>query len=169
MPVIDIDTYKKRLKELEDDPLVREYAHIQKIIRLAEMPEYNVRVNAPRRVIPEKISELDNIEKKEENMILKLLRWVSKASTVKEMNKAYDEFYYEEIDLKYKIRHQFKRGNLYILSYNESRKYSFYIMPEWYKDGRIAKKYMPLEKDVPLIIESIRIKSYDDKINKEML
>lgn len=164
-----IEDYKKRVRELENDPLVREYAYLQKIIRLAQSPEYKIRVNKPKRVIPEKIIALDKIEKKEENVILKLLRWRGKASTVNELNKAYDEFFYEERDLKYKIRHQFKRGNIYMLRYNDSRKYSFYIAPEWISDGGLKKKYMPNDNDIPLNIESIKIKSFDDKVNKEML
>lgn len=165
----DVELYKRRLKELENDPLVREYAYVQKIIRLAETPEYNVRVNAPRRIIPEKIVELDKIEKEEENVILKLLRWIGRASTVNDINKAYDEFYFEEADLKYKIRHQFKRNNIYLLNYNESRKYSFYVVPEWYTDGEILQRHMPKEKDIPQLVASIKLKSFDDKINKEML
>ena len=165
----NMDYYKKRLKKLEEDPLVQEYALIQKIIRIAEKPEYKIRVNSPKRIIPEKIIELDEVEEKEKNVVLKLLRFIGRASKVTEINKAYDEFFYQEDDLKYKIRHQFKRGNIYVLSYNESRKYSFYIVPEWMKDGKIAKKHMPHEKSVPLNIESIRLKSFDNKINKEML
>lgn len=165
----DIDFYKNRLKELEGDPLVREYAYIQKIIRMSETAEYKIRVNAPKVIIPEKLIGLDKIEKEEENIVLKLLRWMGRASTVNDLNKAYFEFNFEESDLKYKIRHQFKRGNIYLLNFNDSRKYSFYIVPEWYVDGNILKKHMPKEKDTPLTIESIRLKSYDDKINKEML
>ena len=164
-----IEHYKKRSKELEDDPLVREYAYIQKLIRLAESPAYNIRVNKPTGVIPEKLLKPDGVEKKEESVTLKLLRWLSRASTVNEINKAFYEFYYEEADLKYKIRHQFKRGNIYLLSYNESRKYSFYVMPEWIENDKLKNKYLPLSSNVPHMIDSIRIKSYDGKINKEML
>lgn len=165
----DLQFYKNKLKKLEEDSLVQEYLYLQRLIRLVQSDAYNIRVNKPSRVIPEKLSKLDKIEREEANIVLKLLRYINKASRVKDINDYYFEFYYQEEELKYKIRHQYKIGKIYLLSYNESRKYSFYIMPEWLKNGKLEKKYYPKKDSVPHKIDSIIIRSYDMKINKEML
>lgn len=161
--------YKKRLRELEEDALVKEYLYVKKLISLAETPEYNVRVNSPQAVIPERITKLDELEEDENNEILKLIRWAGKACSVNDLNKFYKEFYFEDKDLKYKIRHQFKSGNIYVIRFNKSRKYSFYIAPEWFNNGKVDKRYLPNKKHMPRVIENINVKSFDKKINKEML
>ncbi len=165
--MMPLERYKKRIKELENDPLVMEYVTLNKIVVLAENPDNRMRISTPIET-DKRINELDKIESDEMNPILKILRWIGRASNVMDLNKANEEFNNKNEDLKHKIRYQYKQGNLYLISFNESRKFCFYSMTDWVDNEGLIKRFMPQPEKLPFEIKSIKIRTFDGKKNMEM-
>lgn len=64
----------------------------------------------------------------------------------------------ETRSLKYAIRNKVKHGNLLLVKFNNSRRYSFAILPEWLDENKHFKKeHWPLPEYLPNKVSKIRI------------
>ncbi|WP_432412417.1 hypothetical protein [Rasiella sp. SM2506] len=170
-----VDFYKTRLNELRGSSDVIEYlalnnliGELQSYVYNAELNkvEINSKVNEPNLFEPEykekKNDERDSVDLSD-NIVVGLLSHLEKAANRQQLMDDYKAKTGIDKELKYIIRHQYKIGNLVLVKINNSRKYSYYALPEWVENGSLSKSYLPNKKYTPSNIHSVSVQYKDDE------
>ena len=68
----------------------------------------------------------------------------------------------DEKELKFSIRNKIKHGELLQVRFNNSRKFTFPVLPEWVIGNELKDDYYPLEKYQPKSVTSVDIVKIDE-------